>query len=349
MLPAIESILQSSQFIQGKAVADFEKPFASLHGMKHCVGLGSGTDALHILLSALGIGREDEVVTVSHTFIATAETISLTGAKPVFIDIDPETYTLDPPKLESVITKKTRAIIPVHLYGHPAAMDGIMEIARRRQIPVIEDACQAHLAEYAGKFVGHFGVAAAFSFYPGKNLGAYGEAGGVTTNDDALAAKLRVLRNHGQERKYHHVTWGHNYRMDNLQGAVLGVKLPHLVEWTAARRRHAASYNEQLRGVGDLVLPVEGKGAKHVYHLYVIQSQHRDRLRTHLSAKGIGTGLHYPVPLHLQQAYKDLGYRKDDFPVTERIAERGLSLPMYAELKDEQIQYVTTAIKEFFD
>ncbi|MDL1892494.1 DegT/DnrJ/EryC1/StrS family aminotransferase [Sphingobacteriales bacterium CHB3] len=349
MLPAVEKIMETSQFILGKAVEDFEKQFAAAHGMKHCIGVGTGTDALHVVLWALNIGSGDEVITVSHTFIATAEAISLTGAKPVFVDIDPETYTMNPALLEKAITPKTKAIIPVHLYGQPAAMADIMAIANRHGIPVVEDACQAHLAQYEGKFVGQFGVAAAFSFYPGKNLGAYGEGGGVTTNDDALAKKIRMLRDHGSEKKYHHAVWGHNYRLDGIQGAVLGVKLPRLNEWTEARRRHAAQYTRLLNGLGDMVLPQESNRARHVYHLFVVQTQHREALQAHLASREVFTGLHYPLPLHLQDAYKDLGYTRGDFPVTERLAERGLSLPMFSELTDEQIAYVVSSIGEFFD
>ena len=349
MVPAVEKIMETSQFILGKAVEDFEKRFAEAHGMKHCVGVGTGTDALHIVLWALNVGPGDEVITVSHTFIATAEAISLTGAKPVFVDIDPVTYTMDPNQLEKAITMKTKAIISVHLYGQPAAMTEIMEIANRHGIPVVEDACQAHLAQYNGQFIGQFGIAAAFSFYPGKNLGAYGEGGGVTTNDDALAKKMRMIRDHGSEKKYHHAMWGHNYRLDGIQGAVLGVKLPHLHDWTEARRKNAAKYNQQLNGMGDLVLPKEHPRAKHVYHLYVVQTANRDELQSYLTSREVFTGLHYPLPLHLQEAYKDLGYGRGDFPVTEKVASRGLSLPMFAELTGEQIDYVVSAIEDFFD
>lgn len=349
MLPAVERIMETSQFILGKAVEDFERAFADAHRMKHCIGVGTGTDALHIILWALNIGPGDEVITVSHTFIATAEAISLTGARPVFVDIQPDTYTMNPARLEQAITKRTKAIIPVHLYGQPAAMHDIMEIANRHGIPVVEDACQAHLAQYDGKFVGQFGVAAAFSFYPGKNLGAYGEGGGVTTNDDALARTLRLLRDHGSEKKYHHQRWGHNYRLDGIQGAILGVKLPHLAAWTEARRRHAARYRELLGGMDALVLPQESPLAKHVYHLFVVQTPARDALQAHLTSCGVSTGLHYPVPLHLQEAYKDLGYTRGDFPETERLASHGLSLPMFAELTDEQIEYVASSVRDFFD
>lgn len=349
ILPAMESVMESTQFILGKAVQDFERDFAQAHGMKHCVAVGSGTDALHLILWAKGIGAGDEVITVAHTFIATAEAISLTGARPVFVDVDPKTYTLDPELLKKAITSKTRAIIPVHLYGQPAAMDEILSIAREYNLVVIEDACQAHLATYDGKFVGQYSDAAAFSFYPGKNLGAYGEAGGITTNDGDLATGMRMLRDHGQLKKYHHSTWGHNYRMDGIQGAVLGIKLRHLDGWTEARRAHAQRYSERLAGVGDIVTPFESSRSRHVYHLYVIQTRFRDKLQQHLQERNIATGLHYPVPLHLQDAYKDLGYRSGEFPVTEQVAAHGLSLPMFAELTDAQIESVVTAVREFFD
>jgi dTDP-4-amino-4,6-dideoxygalactose transaminase len=349
IVPAVLSTMESAQFILGKAVEDFEKAFAAAHGMKHCVAVGTGTDALHVILWARNIGPGDEVITVSHTFIATAEAISLTGARPVFVDVDPVTYTMDPEQLRRAITPRTKAIIPVHLYGQPAAMDAIMAIAREHHLLVVEDACQAHLAKWDGKFVGQFGHATAFSFYPGKNLGAYGEAGGVTTNDDALALDMRQLRDHGQTKKYHHRRWGHNYRMDGIQGAVLGVKLPHLDAWTEARRRHAQVYADGLKGVGDLVTPVESPRARHVYHLYVVQSKFRDALAKHLNERGIGTGLHYPIPLHLQDAYRDLGYTPGQFPVTEKVAEQGLSLPMFAELTAEQLEYVIRGVREFFD
>ena len=348
MVPALESLMESSQFILGKSVSDFESAFAEAHHMKHCVGVGSGTEALHIVLWAHGIGPGDEVITAANTFIATAEAISLTGAKPVFVDVDPVTYTLDPSLLEKAITRKTRAIIPVHLYGQAAAMDEIVEIAKRDEILLLEDACQAHLATYNGKHVGHFGIAAAFSFYPGKNLGAYGEAGGVTTNNDALANQMRILRDHGQSKKYHHVTWGLNYRLDGMQAVILGVKMPYVQSWTDARRRHAHQYSEALKGIGDIVTPVERPGSTHVYHLYVIQTSRRDELQKHLQSREIHTGLHYPVPLHLQEAYRSLAGKAGDFPVTEQLANRGLSLPMFAELSEAQIGFVCDTIRSFF-
>jgi dTDP-4-amino-4,6-dideoxygalactose transaminase len=349
IVPAVLRTMESAQFILGKSVEDFERNFAAAHGMKHCVAVGTGTDALHLILWARNIGPGDEVITVSHTFIATAEAINLVGATPVFVDVDPQTYTMDPAQLERAITPRTKAIIPVHLYGQPAAMDAIMAIARKHRLIVVEDACQAHLAKWDGTFIGHFGDATAFSFYPGKNLGAYGEAGGITTNDDALALEMRRLRDHGQSKKYHHHRWGHNYRMDGIQGAVLGVKLPHLDGWTEARRKHARAYNGMLKGIGDVITPVEHPKARHVYHLYVIQTKFRDALQKHLTERGVGTGLHYPVPLHLQEAYKSLGYTEGQFPVTEKVASHGLSLPMFAELTDEQMEYVARGVREFFD
>jgi dTDP-4-amino-4,6-dideoxygalactose transaminase len=346
--PAIHDVIASTAFVLGKAVEDFERRFASAHGVKHCIAVGSGTDALHLPLWSLGIGSGDEVITVAHTFIASAEAISLTGARPVFVDIDPVTYTMDPQLLEKAITPRTRAIIPVHLYGQPAAMDEIMRIADKHNLPVIEDACQAHLAAFNERSVGQFGIATAFSFYPGKNLGAYGEAGGILTDSDELATAVRMLRDHGQVRKYHHLKVGHNYRMDGIQGAVLGVKLSHLDAWTEARRRNAARYRQLLNGIGDIVVPQEASGRKHVYHLFVIQTGYRDQLQAFLTEQGIGTGLHYPIPLHLQDAYASLGYSNGDFPVTERVADRGISLPMFAELTDEQIEFVVNAIRSFF-
>ncbi|MGA9117517.1 MAG: DegT/DnrJ/EryC1/StrS family aminotransferase [Bacteroidota bacterium] len=349
IVPAVLQTMESAQFILGKAVEDFEGRFAEAHGMKHAVAVGSGTDALHLILWAHNIGPGDEVITVSHTFIATAEAVSMAGAKPVFVDVDPVTYNMDPDLLEAAITKRTKALIPVHLYGQPAPMDRIVEVARRHGLLVVEDACQAHLATYDGQFVGHFGTAAAFSFYPGKNLGAYGEAGGVTTNDEQLATRIRMLRDHGQAKKYLHSMWGHNYRMDGIQGAVLGVKLRHLPAWTEARRKHAHEYTRRLRGVGDLVVPEENPRARHVYHLYVIQTAQRDALQQHLASRGVATGLHYPIPLHLQEAYRDLGYARGGFPVTEKVAAQGLSLPMYAELTGDQIDHVISSVKEFFN
>jgi dTDP-4-amino-4,6-dideoxygalactose transaminase len=345
---AIQGVLDSSQYILGKAVTDFETAFAAAHDAKHCVALGSGTDALHVALWALGVTTGDEVITVPFTFIATAEAISLTGAKPIFVDIDPDTYCMDPAKLEQAITPRTKAIIPVHLYGQAAPMGKIMEIARKHNIPVIEDAAQAHLAKCDAKFIGRFGIITCFSFYPGKNLGAYGEAGATTTDDDVLAQKMRQLRDHGQVKKYSHEMLGLNYRMDGIQGAVLGVKLKYLDSWTERRREIAAYYNRELKGVGDLELPVERAGGRHVYHLYVVKSKRRDALQKYLNEKGIATGLHYPIPLHMQPAYKSLGYHVGDFPVSEQVGRECLSFPVFAEITEAQLKYVVTEIKEFY-
>lgn len=349
ILTAVEGVMESAQFVLGKTVAEFEGRFAAAHRTRFCVGVGSGTEALHILLWAMEIGNGDEVVTVPQTFIATAEAISLTGARPVFVDIDPETYTMDPERLEQAITPRTKAILPVHLYGQPAAMDVILDVAIRNGVPVIEDACQAHLAQFDGRFVGEFGLGAAFSFYPGKNLGAYGEAGAVLTNDEHLHNRMLMLRDHGQTEKYKHKVPGLNYRLDALQAAILTVKLQHLKSWTDKRRAHAAMYRSLLEGVGDIVLPAENIMATHVYHLFVIQSGHRDALRAHMQTAGIATGLHYPVPLHLQEAYAFLGYAPGDFPVSEQVAAHGLSLPMFAELRADQIEHVCDTIRSFFD
>jgi dTDP-4-amino-4,6-dideoxygalactose transaminase len=345
---AVQDVINSSAFILGKAVHDFEDAFAKAHNVKHCIAVGSGTDALHAALWAMGITAGDEVVTVPYTFIATVEAISLTGAKPVFVDIEPNTYSMDPAKIEKVITPKTKAIIPVHLYGHPAMMDKISEIARRHKLILIEDAAQAHLAKFQSKFVGEFGAATCFSFYPGKNLGAYGEAGAIITDDDALAKKLCQLRDHGQVEKYNHAFWGHNYRMDGIQGAVLGVKLNYLQTWTDRRRSIANLYRKLLTGIGDLIMPFELPGSYHVYHLFVLRTKLRDTLQKFLSEKGISTGLHYPKPLHLQLAYSHLDYKAGDFPISEICAQECLSLPIYPELTDIQVNHIAEEVKKFY-
>lgn len=353
---AISEVLESTSFILGKPVQEFENEFAKMHGVKYCVGLSSGTDGNHIALWALNIGPGDEVIVPANTFIATAWGATLCGAKPVFVDCHPESYNIDPDKVERAITPKTKAIVTVHLYGQPADMDPLKEIAEKYKIYLIEDAAQAHLAEYKGKKVGGFGISASFSFYPGKNLGAYGEAGAVTTNDDELAEKFRMIRDHGSVKKYTHVLLGHNYRMESIQGAVLKVKLKYLEEWTEKRRQVAEKYRELLSDIEEIKLPKEMSYAKHVYHLFVIQvnsksdkrQEIRDKLQKFLNENGIGTGLHYPIPLHLQPCFKELGYKKGDFPVTEQLAEGGLSLPIYPELTDSQIEYVAEKIREFF-
>lgn len=351
--PAIQNILDNTAFILGKAVSDFEAAFAKEHHVKHCIGVSSGTDGNHLALWVLGIKAGDEVIMPANTFIATAWGATLCGATPVFVDCEKDSYNIDPNKIEEAITSKTKAIVAVHLYGQPADMEPLREIAKKYNLFLVEDCAQAHFAEYKGKRVGGLSDCASFSFYPGKNLGAYGEGGAVTTNNDDIAAKVRMLRDHGAVQKYNHETLGHNYRMEGIQGAVLGVKLKHLDKWTEGRRRAAQKYNELLGSNSFITLPKEMNYAKHVYHLFVIQvneggSKVRDELAKYLNEKGISTGLHYPIPLHLQPCFKDLGYKRGDFPNTEKLAESGLSLPMFPELTDEQIEYVTNGIKSFF-
>lgn len=338
-------VLRSTEYILGQEVSLFEQEFAAFCEAKHAVGLDSGTSALELALRAYEIGPGDEVITAANTFIATALAISYTGATPVLVDVDPSTYTLDVGRLEDAITSRTKAIIPVHLYGHSADMDPICEIAERHGLIVIEDACQAHGACYKGRRVGSIGHAAAFSFYPAKNLGACGDGGMVVTNDERVADSLRLLRNYGQREKYHHLSQGYNKRLDTLQAAILRVKLRHLEHWNAARRRHADQYQHLL---ADMVMtpPVAGYGEP-VWHLYVIHVAERDALRSYLTGRGIATGIHYPVPVHLQPAYEELGYRLGDFPVTERSANQCISLPMYPELTPTLIERVAEVISEF--
>ncbi len=353
---AIQQVIDNTAFILGKSVSDFEKEFAKAHNVKHCIGTSSGTDGNHLTLWALDVKPGDEVIIPANTFIATAWGATLCGATPVFVDCHPETYNLDPEKVQLAITSKTKAIVAVHLYGQPADMDALKEISKAKNIKLVEDAAQAHLAEYKGKKVGGLSEATSFSFYPGKNLGAYGEGGAVVTNSDEIAKKVKKLREHGQSEKYYHETFGHNYRMEGIQGAVLGVKLKHLVKWTKERRRAAAKYKEVLSGLDRIVIPKEVDEAKHVYHLYVIRLNEkkqdsmkdlRDKLQKYLGENKIASGLHYPVPLHLQKCFDYLGYERGDFPVTEKLAEGGLSLPMFPELTDDQIEYVGDKVKEF--
>lgn len=343
---AIFAVLERGDFILGKELSLFEEEFAAYCEAKYAVGVDSGTSALELALRAFDIGPGDEVITAANTFIATAFAISYTGATPVLVDVDPRRYTIDVALLEGAITDRTRAIIPVHLYGHPADMDPIMEIAGKYRLVVIEDACQAHGARYKGKRVGSLGHAAAFSFYPAKNLGAYGDGGMVVTNDTGVAESLRMLRNYGQREKYHHILRGYNHRLDTLQAAVLRVKLKHLDAWNAARRQHAQQYGELL-APSSVVPPAEAGYAESVYHLYVIRVEDRDGLRAYLQDRGVATGIHYPIPIHLQPSYRALGYKKGRFPVTERYAEQVLSLPMYAELTPASIEYVAKAIRGF--
>lgn len=345
---AMQGVVDKTAFILGPDVADFEQKFAAFCETKYALGVASGTAAIEMILRALEIGPGDEVITAANTFIATVLPISYVGAKPVLVDADPLTYNIDPAAIEAAITPRTRAIIPVHLYGQPADMDAILDIARRHDLLVIEDACQAHGARYKGKRAGSLGDAAAFGFYPAKNLGAWGDGGIVVTNNEKTADAIRKLRDYGQSRKYYHDQVGYNSRLDTLQAAVLNTKLPYLDGWNAARRQHAEQYEELLSGVGaniGLVLPQTASYAESVWHLYVIQVDDRDSMREKLGERGVSTGIHYPIPIHLQVAYQLLGYQRGDFPVTEKAAERILSLPMYAELTPDMIEYVTNTIK----
>ena len=343
---AISEVIDSGAFAGGPFVEKFEQEFAGYCGCQHAVGLGSGTDALWLSLLAAGIGPGDEVITVPNTFMATAEAITYCGARPVFVDVDDRTYTMDPAGIETALSPKTKAIIPVHLFGQPADMDPILEFARKHGLVVIEDAAQAHGAKYKGRTAGTMGDAGCFSFYPGKNLGAFGEAGAVVTNDIELQEKIRVLRDHGQVRKYRHSMIGWNCRMDGIQAAVLSVKLRHLDAGNSLRRRHALRYDAALAGIGEIVTPFAAPYAQHVYHIYAIRAQDRDQLIWFLQEKGIQTGIHYPVPIHLQKAYQDLGHGPGDFPVSERIARELISLPMFPELSETQIMAVASGVKE---
>ena len=341
----IDEVLNSTQFILGDNEKAFEEEFAQYCNTKYAIGVASGTDALTLSLGALGIGEGDEVITVPNTFIATVDAISRNRAKPIFVDIDPGTYNIDVDKIEEKITDKTKAIIPVHLYGQPAEMDKIVKIARKYDLKIIEDGCQAHGAKYNGTKVGGLGDAGCFSFYPGKNLGAYGDGGIVVTDNFEIAEKIRILRNYGQKVKYYHDLVGYNSRLDEIQAAVLRVKLKYIDEWNDQRRLHSEEYTQSLDGISDIVLPSNEVNVKHVYHLYVIQCENRDRILEKLSSKGISTGIHYPVPIHLQKAYTKLGYRIGDFPITEEYAKKILSLPMFPELTFDEVCYVSEQIK----
>jgi dTDP-4-amino-4,6-dideoxygalactose transaminase len=381
---AIQQVLDATAFAGGPFVAQFEKEFASFCGCREGIGLGSGTEALWLCLLALGIGPGEEVITVPNSFIATAEAITLCGATPGFVDVDPRTYTLDPKKLEEYLKKRVpgagrrgqgktysgqrsagkrqlggsglqpptsnlrprpSAVIPVHLFGQPADMDPILEIAKQYNLAVIEDACQAHGALYKGRKAGSLGDAGCFSFYPGKNLGAYGEAGAAVTNDPAMAARMRIIRDHGQSKKYHHELIGWNDRMDGIQGAILSAKLQYLSAWNEARRKNAHLYTKLLGGVDGVVVPEEAPYARHIYHVYAVRVQNRDKLMSALGEKGISCGIHYPIPIHLTGAYKFLGLEKGNFPAAEKCADQFLSLPMFPELAEEQIEYVCSTIK----
>ncbi|HOX02704.1 MAG TPA: DegT/DnrJ/EryC1/StrS family aminotransferase [Candidatus Paceibacterota bacterium] len=347
-LGAIGEVIDSGAFASGPFVAQFERDFAAFSGAPYAVGVGNGTDALWLSLLALGVGPGDEVITSPSTFLATAEAISFCGATPVFVDVDERTCTLDPARIEPAITRQTRAIIPVHLYGQMADMDPILEIARRHGLMVIEDACQAHGAAYKGRRAGSLGITGCFSFYPGKNLGAFGEAGAVTTASDDLRKKIMALRDHGQARKYHHDMIGWNGRMDGIQGAVLGIKLKRLERNNELRRAHAAAYGQALEGIEGLIAPVEAAYGQHVYHIYAVRlpdPQARDQVLEEMAARGVQCGIHYPIPVHLQEAYRFLGYGPGSFPVAERWASQCLSLPMFPELTADQIAAVVRELK----
>jgi dTDP-4-amino-4,6-dideoxygalactose transaminase len=341
---AIARVLDSSQFILGAEVAGFEQDFAAYCGATDCIALNSGTSALHLALLAAGIGPGDEVITVPFTFIASVAAIVYTGARAIFVDIDPSTFTLDPSAVEAAITSRTKAILPVHLYGHPADMDPLLDIAKRHGLIVIEDAAQAHGAKYKGRPAGTIGDIGCFSFYPAKNLGAYGEGGAVTTNNAEYAQTIRMLRDWGQDRKYHHLLRGYNYRMEGFQGAILRVKLRHLERWTEARRAVARKYDELLANCG-LQLPVEMPWARHVYHVYTLRTDDRDGLKSALQAEGIQTAIHYAIPAHLQPAYADLGYSRGDIPQSEKAANQVLSLPIYPELSEQAILHVANGVR----
>ncbi|MGH9971891.1 MAG: DegT/DnrJ/EryC1/StrS family aminotransferase [Pyrinomonadaceae bacterium] len=343
---AIAGVVESCQFVLGEQVEAFESDFASFCQTRHALGINSGTSAIHLALLAAGVKPGDEVITVSDTFVATAAAICYTGARPVLVDIDPRSCTMDPACIEAAITPRTKVIMPVHLYGSCADMDPILEIARRHNLIVIEDAAQAHGAEYKGRRAGSLGDLACFSFYPGKNLGAYGEGGAVVTNDEAYAKVISQLRDHGQSQKYYHDTVGYNYRMEGIQGAVLRVKLRHLDDWNAARRRHAASYLRLLTNTGLRVLE-ELPYNRSVYHIFPVFTPQRRQILGHLKAHGIACGIHYPIPVHLQAGYRHLGYAEGDFPHTETACNEVLSLPMYAELSDESVTCVTESIRKF--
>src|SRR5438034_7338392 len=343
---AIREVIESNAFAGGPFVERFEKEFAAYCRSKYAIGVGNGTDALWLTLLALGIGPGDEVITVPNTFFATVEAINCCKARPVFVDVHEDTFTMNPAELESSLTERTKAIVPVHLFGQPADMDPILEFARAYGLFVIEDAAQAHGAEYKGRKAGTMGDAGCFSFYPGKNLGAFGEAGAVVTNDAELRKKIQVLRDHGQARKYYHTLVGWNCRMDGVQAAVLSIKLRHLEGGNLLRREHALQYNEAFAGIDEVATPFEANYARHVYHVYAIRVQERDEILRHLQEKGVGCAVHYPIPIHLQEACRNLGYKAGAFPIAESLAEEFLSLPMFPELTTEQIEYVACCVSD---
>ena len=347
---AIAAVIDGTAFIRGKFVADFEKAYAEKYGAKHCVSCGNGTDAIFITLKMLGVGAGDEVITTSNSWIASSETITQTGARVVFVDVEDDCYDLDAAKIEAAITPRTKAILPVHLLGQPAQMDVIMDIAKRHNLPVVEDCAQAHFATLGGRRVGTFGIAGTFSFYPGKNLGAYGDAGAIITDDDTLAEKVRMFANHGADRvnKHEHLMEGVCSRLDGLQAAILSAKLPHIDAWTKGRQERAATYDRLLGGVAEVVPPKIRPGATHVFHNYVLRAQRRNELQTFLKENGVETTRHYPVPLPFLKAYEYLGHTPADFPVVTQHSREIISLPVYPELTGEQQHYVAEKIKAFY-
>ncbi len=348
MMQAFEQFFDSEYYILGKSVQEFEQKYAALTQANHCVGLANGLDALHIALKVLGIGSGDEVIVPSNTYIATVLAISYVGATPVFVEPNSKTYNLNPEKIEEKITPKTKAILPVHLYGQACEMEKIMALAEKHHLLVVEDNAQAHLATYKGKITGSFGDINGTSFYPTKNLGAFGDAGAITTNSEVLAQKARIFRNYGSEKRYYNEVIGTNSRLDENQAAFLNVKLNYLEAWTKEREKIAKFYDQNLLNLGDLVLPTTAQDCSHVYHLYVIKTKKRDELQTYLNQHGIGTLIHYPIPPHLQQAYRHLGYTKGAFPIAEDLAETCLSLPLYVGLQENQLHYITETIQHFF-
>jgi dTDP-4-amino-4,6-dideoxygalactose transaminase len=345
---AIAHVIEDTAFVRGRYVEEFERAYASAYGVRHCIGVGNGTDALYIALRALGIGPGDEVLVPALTWISTAETVSQAGARPVFVDIEPHYYTIDPQRLAEHVTERTRAIIPVHLYGQPAEMDAITAFARRHGIALVEDCAQAHFATYHGKLVGTFGTIATFSFYPGKNLGAYGDAGAIITDDEALARFIRMFANHGSLTKHEHEIEGINSRLDGIQAAILTVKLRYIHRWNAQRAQHAQLYTELLADVDEIALPQVRPHCTHVFHLFVIRTPRRDELQHYLTERGIQTQVHYPRALPFVPAYSRFGHRPEEFPVAWQYQHELLSLPMYPELTEEQIRYVADSIRSFF-
>jgi dTDP-4-amino-4,6-dideoxygalactose transaminase len=345
---AIQSVIDETAFVRGPYVADFEEAYADAYGVDHCISVANGTDAIYVVLRMLGIGPGDEVITVANSWISTSETIGQTGATPVFVDIEPDYFNIDVGQIEEKITENTKAIIPVHLFGQPAKIDSVMEIADAHDLYVIEDTAQAHFAEYDDQRVGSFGIAGTFSFYPGKNLGAYGDAGAIVTNNDELARRCRVFSDHGASKKHDHEIEGINSRLDGIQAAVLSVKLPHILEWNQARYEHAQRYTERLKDVPDITPPPVRPEASHVFHLYVIRVEKaRDQLQDFLEEQGVSTSIHYPRALPFLKAYEHRGFKPSDFPVAHDYQDRILSLPMYPEMTSEMIDYVTLTIREW--